>query len=190
MQWKNELQEHRQQASTISIKGKQIAPRAAGRGEKSPAPMVLSGLLSLKVGGRYQRGVQKDVAFSHWPCPVSCISPCPIGVSRVDLSHSFMVSLSSSLILSHHSSHSYQLRSGLEIKVHVEEGAFPTVNKACGESLFGALEPQMFIDSHIKDCIQAQTPPRSTWVNILPPGRTYAHYISAAQGWHLPTTLL
>ena len=55
------------QASKVFIKGKQIAPRAAGSGEKRP-PSLLSyrDFLSLKDGGGYQqRGVQKDVVFSH-----------------------------------------------------------------------------------------------------------------------------
>ena len=48
----------------------------------------------------------------------------------------------------------YQLRRGLEIKVHVGVGTLPIIKKACGELLSGALKPQMLISSHIKECIE------------------------------------
>ena len=56
----------------------------------------------------------------------------------------------------------YQLRRGLEIKVQVEEGTFPIVNKACGELFSGALKPQTLINSHIKECIEAHAPTLTT----------------------------
>ena len=79
-------QTHRQQASKVFITRKQKAPRAAGRGEKSPSSRLsYRGFYPLKMGG-YHRGVQKWV-FSHWPCPVTYISPCPIGVLGAEMSH-------------------------------------------------------------------------------------------------------
>ena len=69
--------------------GKQIAPRAAGRGEKSPLLYGPIGFLSLKDGEGHQRGVQKDVVFSRWPHPVPYISPCPIGVLGVEMAPKF-----------------------------------------------------------------------------------------------------
>ena len=77
-----------QQSSEVFITGKQIAPRGSGRGEKSSTLYCLIGFLSLKDGG-FQRGVQKDVVFSHWPCLVTCISPCPVRVLGVEMSHKF-----------------------------------------------------------------------------------------------------
>ena len=71
MQSKNELHEQRDLKQAVFITGKQIPPRTAGRGEKStPLSIVFIEFLPLKMGG-YQRGVQKDVDFSQWPCPVT-----------------------------------------------------------------------------------------------------------------------
>ena len=53
--------------------------------EESPSLLSHKDFYPLKMGG-YQRGVQKDVVFSHWPCSVTCISPCPIGVLGVEMS--------------------------------------------------------------------------------------------------------
>ena len=59
-------------------------------------------------------------------------------------------------------------------------GTLPIVNNACGEGTFlqytrpvgillsGALKPQMLINSHIKECIEACAPTLTTWVIILP----------------------
>ena len=56
--------------------------------EEEPPLSLLSdrGFYPLKMGG-YQRGIQKDVVFSHWPCPVTYISPCPIGALGVEMPH-------------------------------------------------------------------------------------------------------
>ena len=81
---------HRQQARKVFIKEKQIAPRTAGSGEKK-SPLSLSffrSFYSLKMWG-YQRGVQKGVVFSHWPCSITYISPCPIGLLWLGMSNSF-----------------------------------------------------------------------------------------------------
>lgn len=51
--------------------------------EESLSPLSYRGFYPLKMG--YQQGVQKDVVFSHWSCPVAYISPCPIGVSGVEM---------------------------------------------------------------------------------------------------------
>ena len=68
------------------LKGKQIALRVAGTGERSPLSLLsYRGFNSLKLGG-YQRGVQKDVVFSHWPYSVTRISPYPIGTLGVETS--------------------------------------------------------------------------------------------------------
>ena len=70
-----------QAASQVFIKGKQIAPRVTGGGWGEEPPFSLlsyRGFYSLKLGGGYQRGVQRDVVFSHWPYSVTHISPCPI----------------------------------------------------------------------------------------------------------------
>ena len=81
------FQTHRQQASKAFITGKQIASRTAGRGRRAPPSLLFYRFsFSFKDGG-YQHGVQKDVVFSHWPCPITYISPCPIGVLGVEMSH-------------------------------------------------------------------------------------------------------
>ena len=78
---------HRQQASKVFIIGTQIAPRAPGSGEKSPRSLLsYRGFYPLKTGGGYQHGVQKDVVFSYWPCPVTYISLCPVGFLGVEIS--------------------------------------------------------------------------------------------------------
>ena len=123
-QSKNELCEHTgsKQASKVFIKEKQMAPRTAGSREKSlPFSIILQGFLSLKGGEGYQRGVQKDVVFSHWPCLITSTSPCPIELLELEISClSFMGFLSFSFLrLSHHSSSFLisQLRTGLEIHI-------------------------------------------------------------------------
>ena len=66
--------------------GKQTAPRTAGgRGGEEATSIVLWGFYPLKMGV-YKCGVQKYVVFSHWHCPI-IISPCPIGVLGVEMSH-------------------------------------------------------------------------------------------------------
>ena len=78
---------HRQQASKVFITGKQIPPRDPGRGKKSVLPQLsYRGFYSLKMGG-YQHGVHKEVVFFHWPCSITYISPCSIGVLGVEISH-------------------------------------------------------------------------------------------------------
>ena len=108
------------------LKGKQIAPRVAGTEERSPLSLLsYRSFNSLKLGGGYQRGVQKDVVFSHWPYSVTHISPCPIGSWDGNVPVSLIVSLSfSSLKLSHR---------GLGINVHLGVGTLPIVSKACGD---------------------------------------------------------
>ena len=64
----------------VFIRGKQTAPRTAGRGKKSPPLYCPIGMGGTKV-------LQQDVVFSHWPCSVTYISPCPIGVLGVEMSH-------------------------------------------------------------------------------------------------------
>ena len=60
-----------------------------GWGRRAPTFYCPIGVFNpLKMGG-YQHGVQKDVFFSHWPCPVTSIGPCPIGVLEVEMSHKF-----------------------------------------------------------------------------------------------------
>ena len=87
MEPKNEVCGHAgSKQAKVFITQKQTVPRTAGSGEKSPLSIVLEGFLSLKDGG-YQRGVLKDVVFSHRHCPMTFISPCPIGVLRVEMSH-------------------------------------------------------------------------------------------------------
>ena len=86
---KNELHEHTS-SKQVFITGKQRAPMAAVRGEKSPSSLLsYSSFYPLKMGGGvvYQRAVQKDVVFSQWPCPVTYISPCAIEILRVEMSH-------------------------------------------------------------------------------------------------------
>lgn len=94
-------------------------------GEKRPPPHCLIGVFNpLKMGG-YQCGVQKNVVFSHWPCPVTYISPCPIGFQGWKCPVRLMVSLPfSSCKLS---------RKGLGIHVHLGIGTLSTVNKAYGD---------------------------------------------------------
>ena len=89
---KNEFREHpgSKQASKVFIKGKQTAPRAAGSGEKSPLSLLSYRVFySWKLGGGYQRGVQRDVVFSHWPYSITYISPCPIGLLGLEMSFKF-----------------------------------------------------------------------------------------------------
>ena len=54
------------------------------RGEEPPFLLSYRGFYPLKMGG-----VQKDVVFSHWPCSVTCVSLCPIGVLGVEMSCKF-----------------------------------------------------------------------------------------------------
>ena len=72
-----------------SLQESEQPPGQIGSGKKSP-PLYCSigGFYSLKMGG-YQHGVQKDVVFFHWPCSVTFISPCPIGVLEVELPRKF-----------------------------------------------------------------------------------------------------
>ena len=99
-QSKNELYTHRQQASKVFKKEKQIAPRTGWEGEKSPLSLLsFRGFYFLKRAG-HQRGVQKDVVFSHQPCLITCISPCPIGLLGLEMSSvSFMVTIAPPLHL-------------------------------------------------------------------------------------------
>ena len=77
-------QTHRQQASKVFIKGKQMAPRDVGRGEEPPS------LLSLRdFPLKGEERLQKDVVYSHWPCSVTFVSPCPVGALGVETSPKF-----------------------------------------------------------------------------------------------------
>ena len=60
------------QAKSLLQESKQLLGQLRG-GRRVPLSIVLWWFLFLKYGG-YQRGVQKDVVFSHWPCPVTYIS--------------------------------------------------------------------------------------------------------------------
>ena len=118
----------RMNSTNTQAASKQIAPRAAGTGEKSPHLLWSHrGFYPLKMRGGDQYGVQKGVVFFHWPCLVTCISPCPVGVLRVEISHKshvgFFFLLFSSQKLGHR---------GLRINVHLGVGTLPIVNKACG----------------------------------------------------------
>ena len=96
-------------------------------GEEPAFSIVLQGFLSLKDGGGYQHGVQKNVVFSYLPCLITYVSPCPIGVLGVKMFHpvSLMVSLP---FFSHKLSHRV-----LGINVHLGIGTLPIiVNKVCG----------------------------------------------------------
>ena len=111
------------------------------------------------------------MVFSHWPCPITYISPRPIGILGVEMSHKFfdffvlLFPLTESPFLSFLF---YQLRSGLEIKVHVGIVTPSIVNKWVEILLSGALKTQMLINGHIKECIEAHAPTLTTWVIILP----------------------
>ena len=59
---------------------------------------------------------------------------------------------------------------GLGVNVYLGIGPLPIVNRPVGMLLSGALKPQMLINSHIKECIEAHAPTLTTWVIILPQG--------------------
>ena len=88
-QLENELHEHTgsKQAKSLLKESKQLPGLLGGGGPPHPA-FSYRGFNPLKMGG-YQCGVQKDVVFSHWPCPVTYISPCPTGVLGVEMSPKF-----------------------------------------------------------------------------------------------------
>ena len=46
------------------------------RGEKTPPLVFYRSFYPLKMGC-YHRGVQKDMVFFHWPCPITCINRGP-----------------------------------------------------------------------------------------------------------------
>ena len=82
-------------------------------------------------------GDQNDVVFSHWPGPSTYISPCSIRFLGVEMSHKFygfFVLLFPQTESPCFSFLFYQLRSGLEIKVHVGINTLPIVNKAHGDT--------------------------------------------------------
>ena len=118
------------QASKIFIAGKQIAPRAAGRGEKSPAPIVLWGFLSFNdVGGT------NWVSFKDVGGPKRCFLLLALldyiyqslsnrGVRGRNVPFNFLWFLCPFLLLSHR---------GLGINDHLGIGTFPIENKACGD---------------------------------------------------------
>ena len=69
------LQTHRQQASKVFIKEKQIAPRTAGMGEKSPCSLLsYRGFYPLKMGGGTNVGSRK-----MWLSPIS-LTQLPVSV--------------------------------------------------------------------------------------------------------------
>ena len=104
---------HRQQAKSLLQESKEL-PGLLGGGRRAPTLYCLTGVLSLKDGGVPTWGPERCV-FSHWPCPVTYISPCPIGVLEWKCPISFMISLPfSSLRLRHHSSHSFSISWGVE----------------------------------------------------------------------------
>ena len=110
---------------SLFITGRQIAGRAAGCGEKSLLSLLsYSGFYPLRMGV-YQHGVQKNVFFSHWPCPITYISPCPIGVSGVEMSHKSHGFFD---VFFHKLSHR-----GLGITVLLDVGTLPIVNKSYGD---------------------------------------------------------
>ena len=66
---KNELREHTGSEQTVFMKGKQIAPRVAGRGEKSPLARLSSrGFYLLKVGRGTKVGSRK-----MWFSPIGLV---------------------------------------------------------------------------------------------------------------------
>ena len=76
------------QAKSLLLRKSKQLPGQTGRGKKSPPLYCPIGVFPLKDGG-YQYGVQKGVVFSYWPCPVTYISPCPIGVLEMEMPHKF-----------------------------------------------------------------------------------------------------
>ena len=78
----------RQQASEVFIKGKQRAPRAA----EPPSLLSYRDFYLLKVcvcvcvWAVTNVRSRKMWFFSHWPCSVTSISPCPIGALGAELS--------------------------------------------------------------------------------------------------------
>ena len=127
--------------SKVFIKGKQIAPGAARSGKKSP---LLYYVYLLKMGRVPTWGPERCVFFlplALFNYPYQSLSNRVLGVE---------MSLSFSPCKRSHR--------GLGITVHLGVGTLPTVNRDCGDVTPGALKPQMFINGHIKECIQAHAP--------------------------------
>ena len=163
------LQTHRQQASKVFIKEKQIAPRTAGMGEKSPCSLLsYRGFYRLKI----PTWGPERCGFLHWTYSSTYISPCPIGVLGLEMSGvSSMVSLSFSFLWLETPFLSflfYQLRSGLEYnkqsgvggEIHISYNKMGSVEVL----LPGTLKPQKLINIHKE---RIHVPTLTTWVNIL-----------------------
>ena len=95
MQSKNELWEHTGSKQARSLLQKGNSSQGCWEvGEKSSptSPPLLSivqrGFYPLKMGGD-QCGVQKYVVLSHWPYPLTYISPCRTGALGVEMPHKF-----------------------------------------------------------------------------------------------------
>ena len=92
-QSKNELCRHTgsKQAKCL-LKESKLLPGLLGGGRRGPL-LSYRGFYPLKIGAGYQPGVQKDVVFSYWPCSITYICPCPVGVLGVEMSCCLIVSL-------------------------------------------------------------------------------------------------